>query len=175
LYYRGDLVVYQPAEQAQAINKGLTIERQYELTSGCQENCKGIHAVTLTGQQVPPLVRATLTLTIPHDVYNLQVLDYIPAGAEILNPKLMTSQRGTPVESINYDDWHWWFFDPAQIYNERIEWHADFLPAGTYTLNYLFYPIQAGQFQVLPAQARLLFFPEVEGSSPGALFEIIED
>lgn len=175
LYYRGDLVVYQPAEQAQAINKGLTIERQYELTSGCQENCKGIHAVTLTGQQVPPLVRATLTLTIPHDVYNLQVLDYIPAGAEILNPKLMTSQWGTPVESINYDDWHWWFFDPAQIYDERIEWHADFLPAGTYTLNYLFYPIQAGQFQVLPAQARLLFFPEVEGSSPGALFEIIED
>ena len=175
LYYRGDLLVYQPAEQAQAVNKGIAIEREYELASGCQENCTNIHAVKIERQLVPALVRATLTLTVPHDMYNLQVVDYIPAGAEILNPNLMTSQKGTPSTSTEYDDWHWWFFDPARIYNERVEWHADFLPAGTYTLNYLFYPVQAGQFQVLPAQAWLMFFPEVEGSSAGALFEIIEE
>ena len=49
---------------------------------------------------------------------------------------------------------------------------ADYLPAGTYVLTYTLVPLQAGEYRVLPAHAWQSFFPEVQGTSAGAVFEI---
>ena len=49
---------------------------------------------------------------------------------------------------------------------------ADYLPAGTYVLTYTLVPLQAGEYRVLPAHAWESFFPEVQGTSAGAIFEI---
>jgi alpha-2-macroglobulin len=118
-----------------------------------------------------------LTLVVPQDAYNLVVEDYIPAGAEILDTSLKSSQQGTP--QPQYDPaqpfsagWGWWLFQPPQIYDDHIAWAASYLPAGTYALTYNIVMLQAGQYRVLPAHAMLFYFPEVQGNSAGTVFEI---
>jgi uncharacterized protein YfaS (alpha-2-macroglobulin family) len=109
------------------------------------------------------------------------VKDYIPAGTEILNQNLKTSQQA--IDSIDvqvqFDDedpfadgWGWWLFNEPQIRDDSILFSADFLPAGTYVLTYTLTPLQAGEFSVLPAHAWQALFPEVQGTSAGMAVEI---
>jgi uncharacterized protein YfaS (alpha-2-macroglobulin family) len=109
------------------------------------------------------------------------VEDHIPAGMEILNRDLKTSQFGIDSTDIQaqFDDkdpfangWGWWLFNEPQIHDDGILFSANFLPAGTYVLTYTLIPLQAGEYRVLPAHAWQAFFPEVQGTSAGALFEV---
>jgi len=141
------------------------------------------HCTPLSSLQLAPdqLVTAQLTLTLPHDSYYIMVNDHIPAGMEVLNRNLKTSQLGvdsTDVQ-VQFEDndpfangWGWWLFNEPQIHDEGILFTADYLPAGTYVLTYTLIPVQAGEFHVLPAHAWQSFFPEVQGTSAGTLFEI---
>jgi uncharacterized protein YfaS (alpha-2-macroglobulin family) len=122
-----------------------------------------------------------LTLTLPNDSYYVMLEDYIPAGAEILDQALKTSQQsedGTDIQVIfDPDDpfargWGWWYFNEPQVRDDRITWTADYLTAGTYELTYTLIPVQAGEFRVLPAHAWQAFFPDVQGTSAGTIFEI---
>jgi hypothetical protein len=102
----------------------------------------------------------------------------------------MTSQQGQdlppefapePVEPTPlYDSrsplaggWGWWLFHGPQIYDDRIAWSADYLPAGTYELTYYLVLVQPGEYRVLPARAWETYFPEVQGQSTGTIFSVI--
>jgi len=194
LYYRASLLLNRPAETVQPLNKGLDVNRVYydgdcvELaqsgaTAQSQSPRRGTGCSPLSTLELAPASKLTarLTLTLPNDAYYLMLEDYIPAGTEILNQTLKTSQQGedgTDVQVVyNPDDpfargWGWWYFNEPQIRDERIIWTADYLPAGTYELSYTLIPTQAGEFHVLPAHAWQTFFPDVQGTSAGALFEI---
>ena len=131
-------------------------------------------------------MKVRLTLTVPSDSYYVMVDDYIPAGAEILDTRLKTSQQGpdynpeaAAAPTPEYDPqnpfregWGWWYFHEASIYDDHISWSADYLPAGTYELTYTFVPLQAGDYQVLPAHTWELYFPEVQATSAGGKFTI---
>ena len=101
---------------------------------------------------------------------------------EILDTSLKTSQQGQGSGmdvSVSYDPedpyargWGWWYFDTPRIFDDHIQWSANFLPAGSYELTYTLIPLQAGQFRVLPAHAWQTYFPEVQGTSAGEIFEI---
>jgi uncharacterized protein YfaS (alpha-2-macroglobulin family) len=177
LYYRALLDVYFPVEAAPALDRGLSISRDF-IDAACEKDCATLPDVSLAAAKQ---VTARLTLTVPHDSYYVVVEDFIPAGAEILNLSLKTSQqfgaKGPEVAEYDPDDpfgrgWGWWWFDPARIYDDHITWTAEYLPAGTYVLTYTLIPQQAGTFQVIPARAWLNYFPEVQGRSAGAVFEI---
>jgi uncharacterized protein YfaS (alpha-2-macroglobulin family) len=182
LYYRLDLHTYQPAETAQAIHQGIGLQREYYLTGqGCPggEDCVSIDSITLDPSDPSQFVTVALTLNLPHDMYNLLVEDFIPAGAEVLNRAFLTSQSlpETPVQPYDprnpfKDGWGWWIFDQPQIYDDHVLWTADYVPAGTYILTYELLPYQRGVYQVLPAHAWQYFFPEVQGTSSGNLFTI---
>jgi uncharacterized protein YfaS (alpha-2-macroglobulin family) len=133
-------------------------------------------------------VKVQVTVTLPHDAYYLMVQDNIPAGADILDSSLKTSQQGepsqseeqvTPTPSPQFDNadpfgagWGWWYFNTPQIYSDHILWSADYLPAGTYVLTYTIVPSLPGQYRVIPAHAWQAYFPEVQGTSAGSVFEI---
>ena len=182
LYYRATLSIDRPVESAPPLNNGITVSRQF-LT------CKGNDCQPVTSFQMPAdssgRVKVRVTVTLPNDAYYLMVQDNIPAGAEILDSSLKTSQQGEQSQSVEqskgplYDEsnpfdagWGWWYFNPAKIYSDHILWNADYLPAGTYELTYTIVPSLPGQYHVLPAHAWQAYFPEVQGTSAGSVFEI---
>ena len=188
LYYSAVLDVHLPAEQAAPFNGGLTVSRAYyPIGVDCQaEPCEAV-TVTAANRQV----LAALTLVVPQDSYYVLVEDAIPAGSEILDTSLKTSQLGMPDLSggetlgqemqpealFNPRDpfaagWGWWYFQGPRIFDDHIAWSADFLSAGTYVLQYTLTALQPGEYRVLPASARQVYFPEIQGSSAGAVFTI---
>lgn len=176
LYYNVALKVNRPVQDVKPLNAGMSLERVYCLAA--QPDCTPLTALQLDPDQP---VTARLTLTLPHDAYYVMVEDHIPAGMEILNRGLKTSQLGIEGGGVKVqfkdedpfaDGWGWWLFKEPHIYDEGILFTAEYLPAGTYVLTYTLIPLQAGEFRVLPARAWQAFFPEVQGTSAGMIFEI---
>ena len=178
LYYRASLQVFQPVEDTKPLNMGIELNRTF-LDPDCQKDCQPLHSIQLIqGARL----KVHLNLTLPQDTYYLMVEDYLPAGAEILDTSLKTSQQGqgSGIDvSVNYDSedpyrngWGWWYFDSPRFFDDHILWSANFLPAGSYELTYTLIPTQAGEFRVMPAHAWQTFFPEVQGTSAGEIFEI---
>jgi len=181
LYYNVVLKVNRPVQDVKPLNAGMGIERVYCASSpprSSRRDCAPLSSLQLATDRN---ITAQLTLTLPHDSYYVMVEDHIPAGMEVLNRNLKTSQLGvdsTDVQ-VQFDDtapfadgWGWWLFNEPQIHDEGILFTAEYLPAGTYVLTYTLIPVQAGEFRVLPAHAWQAFFPEVQGTSAGAVFEI---
>lgn len=182
LYYRADLQTYQSAVSADAVNRGIRLQRAYFLTGeGCpnSEDCASITSLVLEPNNPSQMITVTLTVSLAHDMYNLMIEDFIPAGTEVLNQNLLTSQTITEEEFYNFDErspfkngWGWWYFNNPEIYNDHVLWTADYVPAGTYILTYELIPYQRGVYQVLPTHAWQYFYPEVQGTSSGNLFTI---
>jgi len=179
LYYSAGLQVSQPVDQVTPLSQGVSIERHYyPAGDACPDNkCEPVNSAR-AGEKIT----VRLTLSLPQDVYYLAVEDYIPAGSEILDTRLKTTQLGESEEpgvEVLYDPrnpyekgWGWWLFNPEQIYDDHISWTSDFLPAGTYELTYTLVTTHAGSFQTIPARAWQLYFPEVQANTPGDVFEI---
>ena len=177
-----------PVETAAPLNRGMTVTRSYyRRGSDCtSEPCPSLQSAGVN-QQV--LVR--VTLAVPQDAYYVLLEDYIPAGSEILDTSLKTSQLGspdrvegeTPEQSLQPEaafdaqdpisaGWGRWAFHSPLVYDDHIAWSADYLEAGTYVMEYIFTPLQPGEYRVLPARARQMYFPDVQGSSGGMIFTI---
>lgn len=180
LYYRAMLSVLRPVETAPAVNRGIAVSREILQCNG--EKCQLVDAYQMREDELGRLT-VRVTVTIPNDAYYLLLEDFIPAGADLLDPSLKTSQQGEESQSVNiqFDEsnpfgegWGWWYFNRPQIYRERILWSADYLPAGTYVLAYTIIPSLAGEYRVLPAHAWLAYFPEAQGTTAGAVFKILK-
>jgi len=183
LYYNAVLNINRPVQDVQPLDNGMRIDRAFcksfiGLTTTQKTGCAPLSSLQLASAQP---ISAQLTLVLPHDSYYVMVEDHIPAGMEILNRNLKTSQQGadTSQVQVQFDDkdpfangWGWWLFNEPQIRDDSILFSANFLPAGTYVLTYTLVPLQAGEYRVLPAHAWQSFFPEVQGTSAGTVFEI---
>jgi uncharacterized protein YfaS (alpha-2-macroglobulin family) len=176
LYYRATLQVNQPVEDVTPLNRGLSVSRAYY---PADVDCAEEECESVKGAAAGDLVKVRVTLTLPNSAYYLAVEDYIPAGTELLDTSLKTTQLGDTPDKELFDarnpfksGWGWWYFGQPQIYDDHIGWMAEFLPAGTYDLTYTLVVLQPGSFGVLPAQAWQFYFPEVQGNSAGTVFEI---
>lgn len=181
LYYQAFLEVDRPVESAPAVERGISITRSFTATGlGCEQaNCPPTSEVKISNPG--PILLVRLSLTLAHDVSNLVVEDTIPAGTEILNSQLKTSQQNLP-EVVNPPEfnpadpfgqgWGWWLFHEPQIYTTHIRWMADSLPAGTYQLTYRLVVIQPGEYRLIPARAFEYYSPDVQGSSAGGVLTI---
>jgi len=179
LYYTAALEVSRPVEDVAPLQQGISVSRAYYPTGeSCTiEACEAVQAAR-TGD----LLRVRVTLTLDQQAYYLFLEDYIPAGAEVLDTSLKTSQQSIPQEAPAeplYDPrhpfgggWGWWRFSKPRIFDDHITWAAGFLPAGTYELTYTLVINQPGEYRVLPAHAWQFYFPEVQGNSAGAVFAI---
>jgi uncharacterized protein YfaS (alpha-2-macroglobulin family) len=165
LYFRAHLNIIRPAEDVAPLNQGIGITRAY-------------HAqVDAPGFALGERVTVRLAITLKNDAYYLVVEDYIPAGAEILDTSIKTSQTGSAFYDVQdpfEEGWGWWYFNEPLIYDDHIAWGVDYIPAGTYELIYTLVLTHPGEYQVLPARAWEFYFPEVQGNSAGALFVIGE-
>lgn len=169
LYYRAFLRLFLPAAQVEALNRGLTIERRYSLASDPAGR-------PVDSAKVGDLVRVTLTIVAPNDMYYLVVEDPYPGGMEAINADLATSQQlGTGPEIAQSDLpawWAAWYFSEIQLRDEKAVLSASFLRSGTYEYSYTLRAGYAGQFQTIPVVAYQTYFPDVYGRSDGLLFTI---
>ncbi len=183
LYYTAALNVSRPVEDIQPQQRGITIQREYYPIN---ETCSGSACAPIQEAPAGELVQVRLALTLEQSAYYLLVEDYLPAGAEILDTSLKTSQQvipefeqpeAEPAPLFSPSEpfqagWGWWLFSSPLVYDERIAWSADFLPAGTYELTYTISLTQPGEYQVLPSRAWQFYFPDVQGISAGSIFSI---
>lgn len=176
LYYSAVLQLFFPVDQVAPLNRGVSVTREYfDPNIDCLEKT----CMPIQSTQAGEAVRVQVTITVPYDMYYLTVEDYIPAGSEIVNRRLNTYQYlDNESDFFNprnpyHSGWGWWVFSSPNIYKDHIIWMADFLPAGTYQLEYTLVTLQPGEYQVIPARAWQLYFPEVQGSSAGEVFGIL--
>ncbi len=172
VYYTAQLDLTLPASNYGALNQGIVVERRYTIGEG--DDLRSV-----TSAAVGEAVTVRLTIIAPNDLYYVVVEDPIPAGAEAVNPDLLTSQQvGTRPEFDSTDPltqgWGWWWFSSIQFRDEKVVLNAMFLPAGVYEFVYTLRPGLPGTYQVLPATAREAYFPEVFGRSAGDVFAITQ-
>ena len=179
LYYTAALNVFRPVEEIGTLDRGISISRAYYPYG---QDCLDLASCpAIQDAKAGDLIKVRLILTLKNDAYYLIVEDYLPAGSEILNTRLKTSQQTIQEEppaplfdpSNPYQEvWGWWLFDSPRVYDNHIAWSADYLSAGSYELTYYLSVLQTGEYQVLPARAWQFYFPEVQGNSAGTLFAI---
>ena len=167
LYYTASMDYSLPVKNLPALDQGIQVIQQYysptDLKTPISEIKRG------------ELVQVRLTLVVPNSLHYLVLDDPLPAGLEAVDSSLATSmQVPTVYQPQDYDNhgWGWWYFTFKQIYDQKVVMSADYLPAGTYTINYLARASTAGTFHVLPATARQFYFPDVSGRSASSLFVV---
>jgi hypothetical protein len=169
LYYKAHLLVYRPAEEIEPFGKGLHLSRVYAHV-GNRDDVSFTQAGDLGD-----LIQVRLNLVVENDLQYLVIEDRIPSGAEVLDTRLNTSrqdlaeyQTGSPFEN----GWGWWYFNTPVVYDNRVIWAANYVPAGTYELVYLISLTHPGEYQVLPARAWQQYFPETQAISSGDKFVV---
>ncbi|MEN4041440.1 MAG: Ig-like domain-containing protein, partial [Anaerolineaceae bacterium] len=123
LYYRAFLQLDRPVEMAEPVARGVHIERRYYLANqDCRADTCTPQDTFDVGRETQVLVR--LTLTLPESMHYLVVEDFIPAGAEIVDTSLKTTQlsQGDPAyHLLNPFDlgWRSWIFGSPHIGKDR--------------------------------------------------------
>ena len=176
LYYTTYLRYYLPADHVQALDRGIIVARQYRPVDAAKE--------TVDTARVGDVIKVTLTIIAPTDLYYVVVEDPLPAGFEGVDLSLKTtSVVGEPPELRNLTaeeedrwyrryGWGWWWFSHSEMRDEKVALFAQYLPRGTYEYTYLIRAGVPGEFLVIPTTAYEMYFPEVFGRSDGAKFTV---
>lgn len=174
LYYTAQLRYYLPAEQVQAADHGIVLERSFAPFESPQ--------TFVEEAQVGDLIQVRLTLNAPTDLYYVVVESPLPAGFEGVDVSLKTtSVVGSAPTLVNQSieeetgwfrryGWGWWAFSHTEMRDEKVTLFATYLPRGTYEYTYLMRAGVAGEFRVMPAVAYQMYFPDVFGRSAGGVF-----
>ena len=159
------------ADAGAAVSHGFTVTRSYE----------DAHGLPATKIRAGDLVTVRLRVTVDADHRWVALVDPIPAGFEIVDPKLATSAdadagSGSGSGASTSSGWGtqaWAFsWDDEELLDDRAEWFADHLPAGTYELTYHARATIAGTFAAAPATAEAMYHPDLHGRSASAAVTI---
>ncbi|MEQ8676740.1 MAG: Ig-like domain-containing protein [Aggregatilineales bacterium] len=174
LYYDANLTLQLPADEVQAVDRGIFIKREYLYVGEEGE------IVVPDAFEVGRVVTIRLNISVSQDTYYFMLEDTLPSGMEILDRRLLTTSQAVQdpqLFQIRAEDPHWYwgnyYLDVTELSDEGIYIFADFLPAGSYIFTYQVQATHPGQFQAIPTQASAYFQPEIFGHSDGQLISIV--
>ena len=162
-YYDMSLKYFLPAEDIPARDEGFFIERSFY-------NAKDVDGEkTITKITQGEVIRGRLKIIVPKHRSFVAVEDFIPAGTEIINFSLSTSDKTLE--------------DQVDIYNalpnvsqeshdDRIFLFSENVPPGIYEYDYYLRALIPGTYQHLPAVVSEMYFPENFGRTSGSIFTI---
>ena len=106
-------------------------------------------------------VRVRLSFVAPAPRYHVALVDPVPAGFEIVNPSLRTTEQvpDDPSEAPAREGW----FEHQDLHDERACAFASFLWDGTYTYSYVVRASTRGRFSAPPPRAEEMYSPETFG------------
>ncbi len=175
LYYRIGMQYAPKNLKLDPADYGFTVLRKYEAIddkADVVQNADGSWTIKAGAR-----VRIRLTMVAQARRYHVALVDQLPAGLEILNPELATteaipadSQPNTSVvemgsRSYGYNSW-WWrqnWFEHQNFRDERAEAFTSLLWEGVYNYSYVTRATTPGQFVVPPAKAEEMYHPETFG------------
>jgi len=172
LYYSAFLTYYLPAEQIEALNRGIIVDRQYVLVDDGD--------TTVSEAQVNDVIEVRLTLIAPNDLNFLVLEDPLPAGCEAIDTSLLTTSSALSSPELtragsSQPYWGWWSWAThTELRDEKVALFADSLPRGTYEYVYQVRCTTPGVFKVMPALAYEMYSADVFGRSAGAEFTITQ-
>jgi alpha-2-macroglobulin len=180
LYYTAQLRAYRPAASMPALDRGIIIGRQYFRTD--PKTLLGT-GEAIDQAAIGDVVQVKLAIIAPNSLHYVLVEDPLPAGFEILDTSLKTTSAaarspefGEVVEDAQDLPWwerHWWsYWVESQLRDEKAALFATYLGEGTYEYTYLIRASVAGNYNVIPARAEQMYFPEVFGRSAGGVFTV---
>jgi hypothetical protein len=180
-YYTVHMRSFLPVPDVKALDRGIRVQRRY-VSADCKDGAK---CPTITNAKVGDVVRVELSLIAPNNLSYVQLEDFIPAGAELVDTGLATTSQLASAGALNRDGqgaspfarfsyWFpWWnWYTRAELKDDRIAVFARYVSKGSYTYSYTFRVTNAGTFNVIPAYASQQYFPEVFGRSEGAAFTV---
>ena len=173
LYYTTYLRYFLDATEVPARDRGIVVDRRFALASDTA-------AAPVSQARVGDVISVTVTIVAPTDLFHLLVETPIPAGTEPVDPNLATTSDFYDYPSLEVMDdgsptwWRFWSPTYTDIRDDKVVLFATFLQAGTYEYTFNVQATVGGNYNVLPAYAEQMFFPEVWGSSTGATFRIVE-
>lgn len=180
LYYTAHLRYFPPAAGLEPLDRGIVVGRQYFQVDPATLQPTGERAESA---EIGDVVQVKLTIIAPNDLHYLVVEDPLPAGFEAIDTSLKTASaaaQGPQLEEVVPEDeelpwWErrWWsHWTESQLRDEKVALFATFLGRGTYEYTYLMRASVAGNFNVPPAVASEMYFPEVFGRSAGGVFSV---
>ncbi len=180
LYYSAALRYYLPAAKLEPMAQGIVLGRQYfKVDPGTLQPT----SEPAESAQVGDVVQVKLTLIAPTELHYVVVEDPLPAGFEAIDTSLKTASAAAqgptfeevPEEGEEQPWWHrnWWsYWVESQLLDNKVALFATRLDRGTYEYTYLMRASVAGDFNVIPAHAEEMYFPEVFGRSAGGVFSV---
>lgn len=189
LYYTAHARYFRPAAGAPPVDAGILLGREYLQVDPRTLRSTGS---PIADVHVGEYVQVRLTMILPNAVDYVMLEDPLPAGFEAVDTSLRTASaaasgpelREVQPEGEGWRDgggsyaeawWghHWWsYWVDSQLRDEKAAVFADWLGPGTYQYTYLIRAGVAGAFNVIPATAQAMYFPEVFGRSAGGVIEV---
>jgi uncharacterized protein YfaS (alpha-2-macroglobulin family) len=169
LYYSARLAVYPEIGKLPALDRGLMISREYlKPSAGCggkgQAPCPSVSEA-----RVGETLLVKLTLIVPSDTAYVQVEDYLPAGAEILE---LPDASGLVPSTLAYVPEAEAGRFRAVASADRLTLLALRLPAGVYSYTYQIAPRVAGRYAARPTLAQAAYAPEIYGRAAGSVLTV---
>ena len=158
LYYAAYLTYYQTATEIKAIERGISVSRNYRLKDSNDP---------VTMANVGEVIEVEVMVIAPSDLHYVMIEDPLPAGLEAINPALATSSVADQSDRYNSGN-----FDHVELRDEKVVLFATYLPKGTYRYYYLARATMPGRYQVIPTHAEQMYFPEIFGRGAGRMFEV---
>ncbi|MFN0138852.1 MAG: alpha-2-macroglobulin family protein, partial [Pyrinomonadaceae bacterium] len=175
LYYRIGMKYAPRNLKLEPADYGFTVLRKYEAVDDkddVKQNADGSWTIKSGAR-----VRVRLTMVAQARRYHVALVDQLPAGLEILNPGLATTEAipgdtggNTSVMEVgsrsygrNYYWWRQYWFEHQNFRDERAEAFASLLWEGVYNYTYVTRATTPGQFVVPPAKAEEMYAPETFG------------
>jgi len=144
--------------EAPAGGEGLVLTRRYRDAAGEPVDWEaGGHAL---GDLV--YVELTLSNTSAERIANLALVDRIPAGWEIENPRL---GRGSAPAWVNADEQ--WALDHLDLRDDRLEVFGHLDRGASGTVVYAVRATAAGRFTIPPVEAEAMYDPRIWARQPG--------
>lgn len=171
MYYTAYLDMYLPVPEVEALDSGIILSREYSLQSDPDNT-------PITEARVGEIVEVRLTIIAPEDLHYVVIEDPLPAGAEAIDPGLLTSQQvGTrpgldSANPLRYG-WGWWWFSNIEFRDEKVTLYSTYLPRGTYEYVYTIRPGIVGEYNVIPPIGQEFYFPNVYGRGAGSTFTVL--
>jgi uncharacterized protein YfaS (alpha-2-macroglobulin family) len=183
LYY-STRMQYAPSEDnAQRINAGIEIRREYAVERDGKWKLLQSPMEIKRGE----LVRVDLFVSLPTLRHFVVVDDPVPGGLEPINRDLATASRVDADKGhfkasehsywFTYSDWSYYgvygySFYHKELRHDAARFYADYLPAGHYHLSYTAQAIAAGEFSVRPVHSEEMYDPDVFGKGLPATLRV---